>query len=862
MAYQPQGRRVQLEGYDISRGFKAETVFDPSEQIGQRAQSSARAYAAELNSFTKQQAEINQQSVEALTNFSDTLSKFAIEKQKKYNEEQKNLGIADILNGKTTLNPKLYDTYKKDKQVLETANDAQMQVVSEVKPVDPSFAETLYQESPAVKGWRAYGQAIGKTQAAAAQAESVLEAFLKSDEPIEVVIGGKVKRFTPRQAQTAEEVGAAWNVGMQKFIEASGLNQINPVIIAEHATPVITRLRGEILGQRMREIIQVRESNEREDLRASLIAAADLMGNDPQAAQFNISDLNKRLIELNGMDRTKGNEETHSFMKNLIRIVADKNLRQAETLRKNYQGSLINPDNPTLGTWGDRYDMGDIDEFLNQTGDKMTAELEKAAKGEVEGILKVFYAKPNSSTYNQAVDLLQKLQVKFPKEAAAGLADLTTKGPNWNPAREEDLLNSVRSIGELEALRATGYISDSAYQRGTAKFADQKDLSKLLPSESQTDNRIRGKIREILQNKLGTTEEGFIQNSAFAVAGIRGLALASVLEKARRGEITDATQALQETDRAITALIPEFVSTKTTGNVTSAQYFAAPRSNRVRLSSTATPNKPAVGPTGLDLANVALSRVPAITSSVKDVVIDADRIQLTMDVMKNGGQAPSDVAFLAKTANVSIPELLRRQAAQQNIAFDVNELGQGAATYQQNRVISPRIAEALANPRIVGTQRRQLNAELNRLRNRGNTPSITGPIDVLRFRSAIMGKESGGNYGAVNPDSGALGIGQVMPYNVGPWTMRYYGKRLTPQEYLKDTKAQDAVVNGHLNYLIQQQLLAGYKPEIAVRRAASIWYSGQAGLYNDTKPQYYNGRQYPSIQEYTLDILNRYNSGQ
>ena len=107
-----------------------------------------------------------------------------------------------------------------------------------------------------------------------------------------------------------------------------------------------------------------------------------------------------------------------------------------------------------------------------------------------------------------------------------------------------------------------------------------------------------------------------------------------------------------------------------------------------------------------------------------------------------------------------------------------------------------------------------------------------------RFRQAIFGKESGGRYDAVNPDSGALGIGQVMPENVGPWTLRYYGRRLTPQEYLKDTQAQDAVVNGHLSYLIQQQLLAGYAPELAIRRAASIWYSGRANLYNDSKKQF------------------------
>ena len=122
----------------------------------------------------------------------------------------------------------------------------------------------------------------------------------------------------------------------------------------------------------------------------------------------------------------------------------------------------------------------------------------------------------------------------------------------------------------------------------------------------------------------------------------------------------------------------------------------------------------------------------------------------------------------------------------------------------------------------------------------------------------IVGKESGGNFSAVNPDSGALGIGQVMPENVGPWTQRHYGKRLTPQQFLADKKAQIAVVNGQLNEILQQQLRAGHPIDVAVRRTASIWYSGRGDLYNNTRPQYSNGRRYPSIAEYTTDILNRY----
>ena len=139
--------------------------------------------------------------------------------------------------------------------------------------------------------------------------------------------------------------------------------------------------------------------------------------------------------------------------------------------------------------------------------------------------------------------------------------------------------------------------------------------------------------------------------------------------------------------------------------------------------------------------------------------------------------------------------------------------------------------------------------------------AAVGPININGLRRAIVGKESGGNFSAVNPDSGALGYGQVMPANVPSWTKEHYGRSLTPKEFLANREAQMAVVNGQIAKIVRQQLAAGYKGGIAIRRAASIWYSGRGDLYDDNRPQFDKGRRYPSIREYTLDILRRYTQG-
>ena len=157
------------------------------------------------------------------------------------------------------------------------------------------------------------------------------------------------------------------------------------------------------------------------------------------------------------------------------------------------------------------------------------------------------------------------------------------------------------------------------------------------------------------------------------------------------------------------------------------------------------------------------------------------------------------------------------------------------------------------------------NAIQPRQNSQTTMPNSTAPIASsnagVKLRGAIIGNESGGDYNIVNPDSGAIGIGQVMPANVPSWTAKFYGRQLTPAQFRNNKAAQDAVVNGQLQEYYDQEIKAGYPQNIAVRRAASTWYSGQARLYDSNKAETYNGRRYPSIREYTTDILNRFLRG-
>lgn len=119
------------------------------------------------------------------------------------------------------------------------------------------------------------------------------------------------------------------------------------------------------------------------------------------------------------------------------------------------------------------------------------------------------------------------------------------------------------------------------------------------------------------------------------------------------------------------------------------------------------------------------------------------------------------------------------------------------------------------------------------------------------FLWALTQQESGGNYKALgiwlNMPYGrdrAYGRYQIMGNNVTKWTKQYLGRSMTPQQFLRDNKAQDAVVRARL---------MSYVKKYGYRGAAAAWYSGDPKLHMSTRPQ--TGG--PPIKGYVDSVLNR-----
>jgi len=137
------------------------------------------------------------------------------------------------------------------------------------------------------------------------------------------------------------------------------------------------------------------------------------------------------------------------------------------------------------------------------------------------------------------------------------------------------------------------------------------------------------------------------------------------------------------------------------------------------------------------------------------------------------------------------------------------------------------------------------------------TPSMVADAEriIEALRRAIIGQESGGDSSAVNPFSGATGMGQVMPANIPAWTREALGTSMSVEAFRKDPAAQNQTITFKLRQYFNEELeKAGGDAELAMRRVASRWYSGQGAWHTSTRPQKNN---HPSISAYSTSVVNR-----
>jgi hypothetical protein len=246
----------------------------------------------------------------------------------------------------------------------------------------------------------------------------------------------------------------------------------------------------------------------------------------------------------------------------------------------------------------------------------------------------------------------------------------------------------------------------------------------------------------------------------------------------------------------------------------------------------------------LDIRVDELQNVNSIDSKIGS-------LQNSIQQVQNGQIIRGDVAKQIADAAESLVNVIEQAAQNKTASFKANAQvnGVGEAWDNYKRLSSGNTNDPLGlGIGSSGSSGDPLKLGFNGL---GSGSGNAQEFDAMRFAAAIGQFESGGKYSAIGPDTGngnrALGRYQVMASNVPSWTKEALGYSLTPEQFLKDQKAQDAVA--------QYKMAQYYEKHKNLADVASIWFSGRpvskAGNAKDVIGT--------SVPQYVKNVLAIYN---
>ena len=710
--YESPGQQVALTGSQTGVSFQPGIAYDPSRMMLQQSEQDLRAFA----------------------NFSDTLTKFITDKAKEKNQQDLNLGIADILNGELTMNPNQMNAYKQNVQLLEQAADSEINAATQLAEVDPGAGETYRQQNRAISGWRAYGQAVGKAQMAASQAEGLLGSFLRDNQEVLTIRqpDGSIKQFTAAEAENEPELMAAYGVGLQKFMQTSGIVGLNPAILVEHLTPTMMRVRAKVIGERMGEITRARQAAEQEQINIGVGQNLEGLANPESAQQILSGLLTSARQTFNGNWAQANQFVNDSVLSKLVALGAG-NPEKASMILDSYSGLLLNPQKPELGTIYNRYaeEIEKARSSIKGSAREQAAEEEAEVKDEISSIYNTWRSASETGNlaesqraFDAAEQELSKLAATYP-EATEALSRMRQVGRNFNSLTEESVAKavaggSIKSRTELQLLAANGYISSDTANK----------LSEQLPEDDSSEmvKTLRPRMEAFVRNQLrgtfkasGADFDSFKDQTLPLVGALTDELMEAGLEKMMElkaaGKTTGTAQLQSFLEKqALEALKTErFKPTKDSkGNV----VLPTPGRNLPGVVPYST------GPNGRDYSRQIITRLPPVVSAKRDVLLDAEKVQANIDALNNGGQPSADLVTIAKASGLSVQQVLTQQAQKNGITYTPSSADKAAKQFEANSKLDPSAAQILANPRSTAAQRIRATARLAEAKRRQQQASV------------------------------------------------------------------------------------------------------------------------------------------
>ncbi len=724
--YESPGQQVALTGSQTGVSFQPVQAYDPSRMMLQQSEQDLRAFA----------------------NFSESLTKFITDKAKEKNEQELNLGIADILNGELTMKPDQMNAYKQNVKLLEQAADSEINAANQLAEVDPGAGETYRQQNRAISGWRAYGQAVGKAQMAASQAETLLGSFLRDNkEPLTIrQPDGSIKQFTAAEAENEPELMAAYGVGLQKFMQATGIVGLNPAILVENLTPTMMRVRAKVIGERMGEITRARQAAEQEQINIGVGQNLEGLANPDTAQQILTGLLTSARQTFNG-NWAQANQFVNEAVLSKLVAKGAADPKGASAILDSYSGLLLNPEKPELGTVYNRYaeEIEKARASINGSAREQAAEQEAEIKDEIESIVNTFRSASETGSlaesqraFDAAEQELGKLASTYP-EATEALSRIRQIGRNYNSLTEESVTKavaggSIKSRAELQLLAANGYISADTASKLAEQLPEDDSSEMVKTLRPRMEAFVRNQLRGIFKVQ-GADFDSFKDQTLPLVGALTDelmeVGLSKMLELKAAGKTTGTAQLQSLLEKqALDALKTE-------------RFKPIIQNGRVILPTPGR-NLPAVvpyqtGPNGRDYSRQIINRLPPVVSAKRDVLLDAEKVQANIDALNNGGAPSSDLVTIAKASGLSVQQVLTQQAQKNGITYTPSSSDKAAQQFQTNSRLDPSAAQILANPRSTASQRIRATARLAEAKRRQQQTSMTTSSSGKAFGAGDYG---------------------------------------------------------------------------------------------------------------------------
>ena len=812
--YESPGQQVALTGPQTSPAFRADVAYDPSRMMLQQSEK-------DLNAFAQ---------------FSDTLTRFITDKAKEKNEADMQLGIADIVNGELVPSPERAAEYQADVITLRTAAEEDSNTAKTISEQGNLAVGQQYKvDSKPVSGWRAYGRAVGKAKMVASSAQGFMAAWMESKDKIIPTRDGRL--ISPAEVGAdPSEIQAMLAMGQQALIQQSGIQGINPMIIAEHLAPTLQAVRGQMFSNKLTSEVAKEKKTAISDLKGEI---RDTFSNPDLTSDEMFVDYQQfvtNLVVYGDLARGEANDlaiqEALNTIKTMSPVQGREMLEKLSTVRK----IAGDPNSITLGSaYGKEFDeaLNAIDEGEERFNRRQEAAANKAAE-EAYTILMTARMDPNSNPADLkkqkeiVMNMLQQEAITGNEAARRRLVELQTEPPNVDYTlylqyragiAQGKLPTDAQIDNDVAAGRLTVEMGRELKVFGTAdaQAAFYKQNAKAIEEDVVAGLKERGAVTF---NPFNNDPTKYSQQTRQVVNDLTQQAFAWYQSQLKAGKTPTDNDINQFTINRLPRVIGQYFEY----NKADKSFKPKPVSNNPELTPERmnsalggyVPDAAGFNPRTIQLRNLNSGTSRQLT---------AQEVTQSIGQLKAGQPVSAKVQTLANSTLGGLSAFLQQQAVHNNL--DPKEV-QGLPFVQQNAQYAAVAPWATRRLNATGGNALQQILQLQRIqqaqlrRQRMESSMGMAPVTDLRpgvkigmreyiqlglqnglskeeaiEMAAIGMAESTGNSGVrnTNPDTGddSYGLWQInMIGNLGPDRLKRYGLRSA--EDLKDPETNARVM--------------------------------------------------------------------